>query len=147
MNKNIFDYINDVSYKKTPVDSYTESDWKPYSPYMINRWISMEPAAIELSNLIQKHYSLDKKIHYKLYSDILPKQKMNMRYIKGAKSIKYEPELIDIVCKYYEISKSEIKTYLDLVFSKKICILELKEILMKYGYSEKAIKKLMKIKK
>ena len=147
MSKSVFDNINDVSYKKTPVDSYTELDWKSYSSYMVNRWVSMNPAAIELSNLIQKHYSLDKKTHYKFYSDILPKQKMYMKYVKGAKSTKYEPELIDIVCKYYEISKFEIKTYLDLIFSKKICILELKEILMKYGHSEKSIKKLMKIKK
>ncbi len=147
MSKSIFDSIGDVSYKKTSVDSYTESDWKSYSPYMVNRWISMNPAAIELSNLIQKHYSLDKKMHYQFYSDVLPKQKMYTKYIKGSKGIKYDPELINIVCKHYEVSKSEIKSYLDLIFSKKICILELKEILMKYGHNDKAIKKLMRTKK
>ena len=147
MSKSIFDHINNVSYKKESVDTYSETDWKSYSPYMINKWVSMNPAAVELSNLIQKHYGLDKKIHYKFYSDILPKQKMYMKYIKGKKGSKYEPELIDIVCKYYEISKTEIKGYLDLVFSNNLCILELKEILMKYGHGEKSIKKLMKVKK
>ncbi len=147
MSKSIFDSISDVSYKKTSADSYTESDWKSYSPYMVNRWVSMNPAAIELSNLIQKHYSIDKKIHYKFYSDVLPKQKLYMKYVKGAKGIKYDPELINIVCKHYEVSKSEIKSYLDLIFSKKLCILELKEILMKYGHNDKAIKKLMRTKK
>ena len=147
MSKNIFDHIGDISYIKTPTDSYTEIDWKSYSPYMINRWVSMNSAAVELTNLIQKYYSLDKKIHYKFYSDVLPKQKMHMKYIKGGKGVKYDSELIDISCKHYEISKSEIKSYLDLIFSKKICILELKEILIKYGHNEKTIKKLMKIKK
>jgi hypothetical protein len=147
VSRSIFNHIGDISYKKTPIDSYTDMDWKSYSPYMVNRWVSMNPAAIELANLIQKHYSLDKKIHYKFYSDVLPKQKMYMKYIKGNKNIKYDPELIDIVCKHYEISKSETKSYLDLVFSKKLCILELKEMIMKYGHNDKAIKKLIKVKK
>ena len=141
MSKNIFDHIGDISYKKTHTDSYTEIDWKSYSPYMVNRWISMNSAAIELANMIQKYYGLDKKMHYKFYSDVLPKQKIHMRYVKGLKNTKYDPELIDIVSKHYEIPKSETKSYLDLFFSDKIRILKLKEILAKYGNSEKTIKK------
>ena len=147
MGKTIFEHLGNLTYKKANPDSYTESDWKSYTPYMINRWISMNPAAIDIVNVIQKHYSLDKKIHYKLYSDIFPKQKLYTRYIKAPKSIKYTPELIDIISFHFEISKLETKDYLDLFFSDNLRILELKDILKKYGHTDKDVKKMIKVKR
>ncbi len=147
MSKTIFDHLGNLTYKKVNSDTYTESDWKSYTPYMINRWISMNPAAIDIVNIIQKHYNLDKKIHYKLYSDIFPKQKLYTRYIKAPKSIKYTPELVDIISSHYEISKSETKEYLDLFFTDNLRILELKDILRKYGHTDKEIKKILKVRR
>tara|TARA_Y100000593_G_C4129830_1_gene246844 strand:- start:90 stop:533 length:444 start_codon:yes stop_codon:yes gene_type:complete len=147
MAKNIFEHLGDITHKKTDVDTYTESDWKSYTPYMINRWLSMNPAAIDIVNIVQKHYSLSKKMHYKLYSDIFPKQKLYTRYIKAPKNTKYTPELISIISSHFEISKSETKEYLDLFFSDNLRILELKNILKKYGHTDKDIKKLIKVKR
>ena len=147
MSKNIFEHLSDLTHKKTNPNTYTESDWKSYTPYMINRWISMNPAAIDIVNVIQKHYSLSKKDHYKLYSDIFPKQKLYTRYIKAPKSAKYTPELISIISSHFEISKSETKEYLDLFFSDNLRILELKNILKKYGHTDKDIKKIIKVKR
>ena len=147
MSKTIFEQLGDITYKKTNSDTYTESDWKSYTPYMINRWVSMNPAAIDIVNVIQKHYSLSKRMHFKLYSDIFPKQKLYTRYIKAPKNAKYTPELISIVSSHFEISKSETKEYLDLFFSDNLRILELKSILKKYGHTDKDIKKMMKIKR
>ncbi len=147
MGKNIFDHLGDITYKKTDSSTYTESDWKSYTPYMINRWISMNPAAIDIVNVIQKHYSLSKKTHYKLYSDIFPKQKLYTKYIKAPKNTKYTPELINIISSHFEVSKSETKEYLDLFFSDNLRILELKDIIKKYGHTDKDIKKIMKVKR
>lgn len=147
MSKNIFDHLGDITYKKTDSDTYTESDWKSHTPYMINRWVSMNPAAIDIVNVIQKHYGLTKKIHYKLYSDIFPKQKLYTRYIKAPKNTKYTTDLIDIIRNHYNISKSETKDYLDLFFSDNFRILKLKDIIKKYGYTDKQIKKILKIKR
>ena len=55
---------------------------------------------------------------------------------------KYDKELIDMVCKYYETSKKECVGYIEMLKkSELISILEL------YGKSEKEIKKLLKGKK
>tara|TARA_B100001093_G_C26828007_1_gene1014907 strand:+ start:1643 stop:2080 length:438 start_codon:yes stop_codon:yes gene_type:complete len=145
MSKPIFEHIANVTYKKIDADSYTESDWKSYSPYMMNKWLSMNRNYIDIIDLIQPYYGLDKKIHYKMLSSILPKRKAFTKYIKGKKDSKYNPELINILCKYYEVSKDEIKTYLQLFYRDKVRILSLISILEKYGYDKKQIKKLTKV--
>ena len=81
--KGIFDCLADISYKKTDINTYTENDWKVYNPYMIHRFLSMKEELIGIMNLVQKYYTLDKKTHYVLMSDILPKQKLFAKYIKG----------------------------------------------------------------
>lgn len=145
MSKPIFEHIANVTYKKVDAGSYSESDWKSYSPYMMNKWLSMNRNYIDVIDLIQPYYGLDKKIHYKLLSSILPKRKAFTKYIKGKKDSKYNPELINLLCKYYEVSKDEIKTYLQLFYRDKVRILSLISILEKYGYDKKQIKKLTKV--
>ena len=68
--------LADVSHKKTDHNTYTEGDWKAYNIYMMNKWLSMNSHVTEIINFIQKYYSLDKKLHYRMLSDILPKQKI-----------------------------------------------------------------------
>lgn len=145
MSKPIFEHIANVTYKKVDPDSYSESDWKSYSPYMMNKWLSMNRNYIDVIDLIQPFYSLDKQLHYKMLSSLLPKKKSFTKYIKGKKVSKYNPELISILCKHYEVSKDEIKMYLELFFRDKVHILSLISILEKYGYSNKQIKKLVKV--
>ena len=145
MSKPIFEHIANVTHKKVSADTYTESDWKSYSPYMMNKWLSMNRNYVDVIDLIQPYYGLDKQVHYKMLSSLLPKRKSFTKYIKSKKGIKYNPELINILCKYYEVSKSEIKTYLQLFLRDKVHILSLISILKKYGYDDKQIKKLTKV--
>jgi hypothetical protein len=145
MSKPIFEHIANVTYKKVDPNSYTESDWKSYSPYMMNKWLSMNKGFIDVIDLIQPYYGLDKEIHYKMLSSLLPKKKSFTKYIKGKKSTKYNSELIDVLCKYYEVSRDEIKMYLELFFQDKVRILDLISILKKYGRTDKEIKKLIKV--
>tara|TARA_R110000744_G_scaffold39158_1_gene89187 strand:+ start:8731 stop:9168 length:438 start_codon:yes stop_codon:yes gene_type:complete len=142
--KTIFNIIADVSYKKTDPSTYTEGDWKAYNMYMVNKWLSMNSDVTEIINFIQKYYSLDKKIHYKMLSDILPKQKLFSKYIKGKKVGKYNPELIDYVVKYYEISRQEAKQRIDMITQTEGGIEALTEMVRGYGKTEKEIKRLLK---
>ena len=142
--KTIFNILADVSYKKTDPNTYTEGDWKAYNTYMVNRWLSMNSDVTEIINFIQKYYSLDKKIHYKLLSDILPKQKLFTKYVKGKKVDKYNSELITILAKHYEISRKEAKERIGMYMHFSEGMRSLADMLRMYGKTEKEIKRLLK---
>ena len=142
--KTIFNIMADLSYKKTNSDTYTEGDWKAYNTYMVNRWLSMNSDVTEIINFIQKYYSLDKKIHYKLLSDILPKQKLFTKYVKGKKVEKYNPELVTILAKHYEIGRKEAKMRIDIHKHFSHGVEALTEVLRSYGKTDKEIKRLLK---
>ena len=76
---------------------------------------------------------------YKWYSEVLPKGKRFNKYIKSKKSKKYDSEMIDILQKYFECSKLQVKQNLELISKD-----ELIEILNKYGLEKKKIKRIIK---
>ena len=137
----IFDWINQILVKKTHWDSFTEDEQKKFSPFIINRWLSMDKDFLEIVNFFQKYSigTLEPREVYKWYCDMLPKGKRFNKYIKGKKDKKYNTELIDIMVTHFECSKSQVKDYLDLIAKN-----ELIEILEKYGMNEKTIKRLLK---
>jgi hypothetical protein len=139
--KTIFDHLAGITFKKTKWEDLTELDQKSFSPYLINRWLSMSPQLIEIVDMFQ-HYTigpLSKEHVYKLYYDILPKGKFFTKYIKGKKSDKYNKELISFLAKHYQISKSESEEYIPLLSKD-----EISAICKKYGKTNKEIKQLMK---
>ena len=137
----IFDWINQLLVHKKPWESFTESDQKSFSPYIVNRFLSMDTEFIEIVNYFQKYSIglLESKEIYKWYCDILPKGKRFNKYIKGKKSKKYDDELKNILCNYFECSKLQVLDYIELIPEE-----ELKEILGKYGIEPKKIRKLIK---
>ena len=137
----IFDWINQILVKKTHWNEFTEDEQKKFSPFIINRWLSMDKDFLEIVNYFQKYSigTLEPREVYKWYCDMLPKGKRFNKYIKGKKDKKYNAELIDIMVMYFECSKSQVKDYLDLIHKD-----ELIEILEKYGMNEKTIKRLLK---
>ena len=104
----------------------------------------MNSDVTEIINFTQKYYSLDRKIHYKMLSDILPKQKIFSKYIKGKKLDKYNVELVMLIAKHYEVSKSEAKEYIDIFRYTADGISNLTEVVEQYGKTKKEIKKLLK---
>ena len=137
----IFDWINQILVKKTHWNKFTEDEQKKFSPFIINRWLSMDKDFLEIVNFFQKYSigTLEPREVYKWYCDMLPKGKRFNKYIKGKKDKKYNTELIDIMVMHFECSKSQVKDYLDLIAKD-----ELMEILEKYGMNEKTIKRLLK---
>ena len=139
--KTIFDHLAGITFKKTKWEDLTESDQKSFSPYLINRWLSMSPQLIEIVDMFQ-HYTigpLSKEHVYKLYYDILPKGKFFTKYIKGKKSDKYNKELISFLAKHYQVSKSESEEYISLLSKD-----EISAICKKYGKTDKEIKQWLK---
>jgi len=127
--------------KKTHWNDFTEDEQKKFSPFIINRWLSMDKDFLEIVNFFQKYSigTLEPREVYKWYCDMLPRGKRFNKYIKGKKDKKYNTELIDIMVMHFECSKSQVKDYLDLIAKD-----ELIEILEKYGMNEKTIKRLLK---
>ena len=137
----IFDWINQILVKKTHWNDFTKDEQKKFSPFIINRWLSMDKDFLEIVNYFQKYSigTLESREVYKWYCDILPKGKRFNKYIKGKKDKKYDIELISLLKNYFECSKLEVEQNLELIDK-----IELREILEKYGKDKKTIKRLCK---
>jgi len=137
----IIDWMNQLLVHKKHWNDFTEDEQKKFSPFIINRWLSMDKDFLEIVNYFQKYSigTLEPREVYKWYCDMLPRGKRFNKYIKGKKDKKYNTELIDIMVQHFECSKSQVKDYLELIHKD-----ELIQILEKYGMNEKTIKRLLK---
>ncbi len=137
----IIDWMNQLLVHKKSWEEFTEDDRKKFSPYIINRWLSMDTDFIEIVNYFQKYSigQLKSKEVYKWYCDVLPKGKRYNKYIKGKKSKKYDEWLTKLLCNHFECSKLQVIEYIELIDKQ-----ELKDILEMYGTDKKQIKKVLK---
>ena len=135
----IIDWMNQLLVHKKHWDDFTEDEQKKFSPFIINRWLSMDKDFIEIVNVFQKYAigTLEPREVYKWYCDILPRGKRFNKYIKGKSDKKFDKELIDITSGHFECSKLQTKQYLELINKD-----ELKNILKMYGLNNKTITRL-----
>jgi hypothetical protein len=134
----IFDWLNQITYNKQPWNSFTEEDKKSFEPYMIHRFLSMNPEYIEFVNLVQTFPYTDKEKIYNIYLYMIPKKKMFLKYIKSSLKKKQE-KLLRYIASYYECSLGEANEYIDILRENGV-----KDILNKMGVDEKEQKKLLK---
>ena len=137
----IFDWVNQIFVGKRPWDSFTPEEQKKFSPFIINRFLSMDTELIEIVNMFQPYAigTLEPKDVYEFYRNLFPKGKRYNKYIKGKKSKKYDKELINVLVNHFKCSKLHIQQYLELMSKE-----ELIEILELYGIEPKKINKLIK---
>ena len=137
----IIDWINQVLVHKKSWDSFDESEQKTFSPYILNRFLSMDKDFIDILNYFQKFSIglLDNKYIYNFYCNALPKGKRFNKYIKAKKSIKHKDWLIELVRNHFEISKKDTLDYLELLTKD-----DLKLLLEKYGTEKKKIREVIK---
>lgn len=142
--KTIFDHLSGLTDRKQPWDQLNDVDKKSFTPFMINRWLSMNVDFIELVNEVQRFTvgHLSPRDTYKLYFDLLPRQKQYNKYIKGKKSDKYNTELVELLSKHFLISEKESMEYIDLY--QLVSLNTLEEIIKKYGKTDKEVRKLIK---
>ncbi len=136
--KNIFEWLNELTDKKSSLDSFEESAWGTFNAYMVHRFVSMYQGYIEIANLAQKFSPTDKKGIYNFYCEMLPRKKMFLRYIKS-KTKQNTKEILEPIVKYFECSFVEANEYINLLNRE-----EIKDNLIKLGINSKEIKKLIK---
>ena len=142
--KSLFDHINQITsvQQKTYFKKMSDEDKKTWSSFMVNRFLSMNPSWIELVNEVQQ-YDLPPEILYKLYTDILPKKKIWLKYVKGRKQmVEYPRWALEIISNHYQVNFRESKEYIEMFLLTEGGMYELAELFSKYGTEPKEIKKL-----
>ena len=142
--KSIFDHLSGLTDKKVSWEHLTDADRKSFTVYIVNRWLSMNMDFIEIVNEFQKYTigQISPAETYKLYFDVLPKQKQFNKYIKGQKADKYNSDFVELLSKHFLISEKQATEYLDM--SQELSLNTLKEIVKKYGKTDKEVDKLFK---
>ena len=143
MAKSLFDHIKQITDVQNPNywDDISDEDKKSWSNYMVNRFLSMKMDWIDIVNEVQK-YDLEPEIVYKLYTNIFPKGKQWLRYIKGDKKMKYPKWVYEIVSKHLQCSMREANDAVEMYDISHGGQSELIDILMKYGKTEQECRKI-----
>ena len=143
MAKSLFDHIKAITNEQNPkyFDTLDEADMKSWSNYMVNRFLSMKMDWIDIVNEVQK-YNLEPEVLYKLYTNIFPKGRQWLRYIKGDKKMKYPKWVYEIVAKHLQCSMREASDAVEMFEISTGGQSELADILFKYGVEDKEVRKL-----
>lgn len=140
-----FDHVNAI-YTNQSIDYFDnldDSDKKGFSSYMINRIISMIPEFLPIVNEFQQYLNVvSPRETYLFYSQLLPKGKRFGKYIKGEKESKIDTWIVDLICKYFQISKADAIYYIMLMCKTDEGKADLKCILAKFGIEPNKLKKL-----
>jgi len=137
----LFDFIDGVTSKKKAWSKWSDNDQKSFTPFIVNRFLSMRQDLVELINELQTYTIglLRPKETYQLYHEFLPTNKTYAKYIKGKKEGKFSDKLIAQIAEYYQVSKSESIDYVELM-DQTSCT----NLLKLYGYTESEIKTMIK---
>jgi len=134
--KTIFDLVNDVTANKVGWEDQTTDTKRQMNQYMMNRILSMDIDLIDFVNTIQTH-NLDAEMTYNVYLSLLPKRKKFNKYIKNTTD---ENPLVDFFVDKLQMRSDEVEQIIK--YSGKS---EIKNELIRYGLTEKEIKKQFKI--
>jgi hypothetical protein len=134
----IFDWLKEITYNKSPWNSFTEEDRESFNPYMIHRFLSMNPDYVDFVNTVQTVPYTNKERVYNIYLYTIPKKDMWLKYIKSTKT-KRQETMLKYIATYYECSLGEAEEYADILRDNGI-----KNILKQSGVDDKEIKKLLK---
>ena len=134
----LFLWIDELFVGKRNWDGFLDADKKKFSPFMVNRYLSMNDDFLSFVNHFQK-YTIEvmpSKAVYQFYCNLLPKKKTYLRYLSGKKE-KTNDKVVPFIMKYFEVSKSQAADYYDLMTKEELTLL-----VKKYGNSDKEIKKM-----
>jgi len=105
MKKTVFDFLTDLSYIKSDIlNEDTESD---YSPYIVNRFLSMDVTTVMYANEINLRSNLTKRMQYDYYINSITKQKRYFKYVKTKKELH-----LDAIKEYFGYGDKKAKEVL-----------------------------------
>ena len=134
----LWDWLDEITIKKTPASQFSEKDWESWNSYMVHRFISMGQSNIEISYIAQRMHPTDKIGIYYFYCNFIPKKKVWNKYIKSKVKSKNK-ELVELISSYFECGSHEANHYIDIIGKD-----EVKNILISIGKEKKEITKLFK---
>ena len=132
----LFLWIDELFVGKRNWDGFKDVDKKKFSPFMVNRYLSMSEDFLPFVNYYQKYTGevMPVKSVYQFYCNLLPKKKTYLKYLTGNK-YKIDDAVYECLVKYFEVSKKQALEYYRLMDKK-----DLKLLLKKFGKSDKEIK-------
>jgi hypothetical protein len=136
--KTIFEWLNEITLYKTSPNDFTEESWDKFNSYMICRYLSMDINYIDIVNYVQKINPQNKKQIYTIFREMIPKQKVYLKYIKNENKRNYQ-ELAEYVAEYFECGLGEAEHYIDILQEYGV-----RSILWKMGVEENETEKLIK---
>jgi hypothetical protein len=105
MKTSVFDFLTDISLTKK--DILNEENESEYSPYIINRFLSMDATTVMYANDMNLHANLSKRMQYDYYLHGIKKQKRFFKYLKTQKE-----KNIDLIKEYFGYSERQAKDVL-----------------------------------
>ena len=134
----IFDWLNEITIKKTPPEKFSQESWDKWNSYMIHRYLSMNMGYIDIVNYVQKINPQSKKQIYTIYREMIPKRKVWLKYIKNENKRNYQ-ELAEYIAEYLSCSLGEADHYIDILRKEGV-----RHILWNMGVNEEEADKLIK---
>jgi len=138
--KSLFDHIKQITAVQSPNywEEISDEDKKTWSNYMTHRFLSMKMEWVDLVNELQK-YNLQPKDLYKLYTNVLPKGKQWLKYIKRRNQMEYPNWLVNVVANEEQVSKEEAYEMVGMYMLTEGGMLELGQLAQKWGIEPKKI--------
>ena len=134
----VFNWLEEITVKKSPSNNFTQQDWDDWNSYMVHRFLSMNMSYIDIVNFVQNINPQNKKEIYTIYREMIPKRKVWNKYIKNQNK-KDSKELSKIIANKLSIGSDEASSYIPILGKEGIT-----EILGDLGYEKKELKKLIK---
>lgn len=108
----LFKWLKEINYNKRKWEIFSDEDKKTWNNFMIHKFLSMNPDFIELVNMVQKYDNLTNQQVYTIYSSLIPKNNIFLKFIKGKKA-KLPADELTYLAQYFECSVSEVQDYID----------------------------------
>jgi len=134
----VFNWLEEITVKKTPPNNFTQQDWDDWNSYMVHRFLSMNINYIDIVNFVQNINPQNKKEIYTIYREMIPKRKIWNKYIKNQNK-KDSKELEKIIANKLLIGCNEASSYIPILGKNGVT-----EVLNDLGYEKKEITKLIK---
>jgi len=129
----IFDHWANLTTKKEGYKE-TDSDFvSSYSPFMINRFLSMFELYLPTAAIISK-YDLPKETHHLLIDNLLPKKFAKVDFLKRKNKTSEEDD--ELIMRYFEFGKKDLD-----VAKKFLTEDDIQQIRNKYGKLSNGVRK------
>ena len=110
--KNIFDIVNHISSNKNDISDQIGVELRNiYGQFMVNRILSCSPDTLYLAD-VANELDVKDEVHYLFWHNVINKRK---RYFKYPKNKKTDNDNVNLISKYYNVSKEKATEMVELL--------------------------------